>query len=167
MEDNALISLSEALAKLDREYNSNYSSPEAILALRKTIKTFNITIVDWNTLLNNISTAGSTLKAIYEIIPKLAETVFEQQRYVDEKISDFYNTAYRDRGSVANYSSLPENPQIGDTYNLAETGDNFMWNGAFWDKLSGDIIAGSGVSVNNNTISSLTTATDVVINLKD
>lgn len=87
--------------------------------------------------------------------------------YVDEIVREAIKDVYRDKGSVANYSSLPENPQVGDTYNLAETGDNFMWNGYFWDRLSGNLVAGSGVSVNDNTISSLTTATDVVINIKD
>ena len=51
----ALDKLQEALAKLEQQYKSTYRTPEAIYALMKTIKTFNITITDWNTLIDYIN----------------------------------------------------------------------------------------------------------------
>lgn len=56
--------------------------------------------------------------------------------YVDAKVSNVYKI----KGSVADYSSLPtENLTVGDTYNLLDTGDNYVWDGIAWDKLGGTI----------------------------
>jgi len=56
--------------------------------------------------------------------------------YVDSKVS----SVYKIKGSVADYSSLPtENLTVGDVYNLLDTGDNYVWDGTNWDKLSGTV----------------------------
>ena len=42
------------------------------------------------------------------------------------------------RGQVETYSKLPtKNLHIGDTYNVADTGENYAWNGSSWDLLTG------------------------------
>ena len=44
------------------------------------------------------------------------------------------------KGSVATYNELPtENLEIGDVYNVTDTGKNYAWNGTSWDELGGDI----------------------------
>lgn len=49
------------------------------------------------------------------------------------------------KGTVANYTDLPTNANIGDTYNITNSsdynkaGDNAVWNGTAWDILSGTI----------------------------
>lgn len=56
------------------------------------------------------------------------------------------STIYRYKGSVATYDQLPVASQvIGDAYNIAtddkshgiKAGDNVVWNGTYWDNLSG------------------------------
>lgn len=56
------------------------------------------------------------------------------------------STIYRYKGSVATYDQLPVASQvIGDSYNIAtddkshgiKAGDNVVWNGTYWDNLSG------------------------------
>lgn len=49
--------------------------------------------------------------------------------------SDLAN-AYRFKGSVANYASLPaENNASGDVWNVDATGMNYAWTGEAWDAL--------------------------------
>lgn len=49
--------------------------------------------------------------------------------------SDIAN-AYRYKGSVANYAALPaEGSQVGDVWNVEDTGMNYGWTGAEWDAL--------------------------------
>lgn len=45
---------------------------------------------------------------------------------VDNKISSAVNY----KGSVATYSALPNNPDVGDMYNVIETDENYIWAGA-------------------------------------
>lgn len=56
---------------------------------------------------------------------------FVTQSYVDSKVS----SVYKYKGSVANRESLPSNAEIGDTYNLEDTGANVAWDGTKWDDL--------------------------------
>ena len=71
----ALNKLQEALAKLEQQYKSTYRTPEAIYALMKTIKTFNITITDWNTLIDYINVVGLTLDSLYAIVPEIVMSI--------------------------------------------------------------------------------------------
>ena len=65
------------------------------------------------------------------------------KQYVDSAIS----SVYKYRGSVANQSALPSSNQtIGDVYNVEDTGDNFAWDGAKWDKLAGTVDLSSYVT---------------------
>jgi hypothetical protein len=50
-----------------------------------------------------------------------------------EKIS----TVYKFKGSVQTYADLPTNAEMGDVYDILDTGDNYAWTGTEWDKLSG------------------------------
>lgn len=61
------------------------------------------------------------------------------------KTSDI-STAYRIKGSVETYANLPENPTVGDVYNVkaadathnVKAGDNLVWSSDnAWDNLSG------------------------------
>lgn len=46
------------------------------------------------------------------------------------------STVYKYKGSVANYEALPQDSnQTGDTYNLTDTGMNYVWTGTAWDAL--------------------------------
>lgn len=77
-------------------------------------------------------------------------------------------TAYRYKGSLADYASLPtEGMETGDVYNIeaadkdhnVNAGDNVAWNGAAWDVLAGVVDlsgyvpkeTGKGLSANDFT----------------
>lgn len=58
------------------------------------------------------------------------------------------STVFRYKGSVDTYSQLPSDTQaVGDVYNIAtddnanniHAGDNVVWNGTYWDNLSGAV----------------------------
>ena len=49
------------------------------------------------------------------------------------------SAVYRYKGTVANEEALPASAEIGDTYNLQDTGMNVAWNGTAWDPLGADI----------------------------
>jgi len=71
--------LKEALATLDQQYHGTYRTPEAIYALMKTIKTFNITITDWNTLIDYVNVVGLTLDALYAVVPEIVDAIDSMQ----------------------------------------------------------------------------------------
>lgn len=81
--------LQEALAKLEQQYKSTYITPEAIDALMKTIKTFNITINDWNTLIEYIHVAGLTLDSLYAVVPELATSIIEAQQTTEQNLKQY------------------------------------------------------------------------------
>lgn len=57
---------------------------------------------------------------------------------LDEKISRALAGVFHYKGSVETFENLPSLEQeVGDTYNVLDTGDNYTWSGSAWDKLSG------------------------------
>jgi hypothetical protein len=46
------------------------------------------------------------------------------------------STIFHYKGNVETVADLPENAEVGDVYNVNETGANYAWNGEEWDKLS-------------------------------
>ena len=98
--------------------------------------------VDWENVQNkptNVSqftndsgyqTSGDVQQAINKAKEGLAT-----EEYVNNKVS----TVYRYKGTVANEEALPDSAEIGDTYNLEDTGMNVAWNGTVWDPLGIDI----------------------------
>ena len=67
--------LTEELNALDEQYDATYTTPESIIALLKTLQSFNITIEDWNKLVTYISNTGSTIDALLDILPDIIETI--------------------------------------------------------------------------------------------
>lgn len=57
------------------------------------------------------------------------------EEYVNSKTS----TVYRYKGTVANREALPSNAEVGDTYNLQDTGGNVSWDGTKWDDLGATV----------------------------
>ena len=47
------------------------------------------------------------------------------------------STVYKYKGTVADTNALPAKKQVGDVYNLEDTGDNVAWDGNSWDYLGG------------------------------
>jgi len=109
-----------------------------------------------------VITITPNMTGIYEGVAAAEAKLQESKEYTDNAVAN----VMRISGNLSP-EDFPENPSIGDTYNDPVSGSNFTWNGNNWDKLSETIGTGSGLSKSGNTISSLTTATDVIINIKD
>ena len=60
---------------------------------------------------------------------------FQTASDVQSAINTAVSSAYKYKGSVANREALPSNAQIGDVYNLEDTGANVAWDGTKWDDL--------------------------------
>lgn len=79
------------------------------------------------------------------------------EEYVNSKVS----AVYKYKGSVANKDALPESPELGDTYNLEDTGANVAWDGTKWDSLgmtidlSGYVQEDELVSITNGEIDNI------------
>lgn len=96
-----------------------------------------------------ISVTSGDKKGVYSIEAVGANAVLKE---VGAKI-DLSNyvtkgdisAVYKAKGSVATYNDLPTNAQVGDVYNVADTGKNYVWvknlvDGASgWDDLAGII----------------------------
>lgn len=81
---------------------------------------------------------GATSAGVSSIASSIASSM------IDARLTSVYTY----KGSVENYSSLPDSGQkVGDTYNVRnaddehgiKAGDNVAWNGTGWDDLSGQV----------------------------
>ena len=55
-----------------------------------------------------------------------------------KEIVDSIGTVLHYKGSVATYNDLPSSGQeVGDMYNVIDTGNNYVWAGTDWDEISG------------------------------
>lgn len=81
---------------------------------------------------------GATSAGVSSIASSIASSM------IDARLTSVYTY----KGSVENYSSLPNSDQkVGDTYNVRnaddehgiKAGDNVAWNGTGWDDLSGQV----------------------------
>lgn len=81
------------------------------------------------------ATAQAAMQVVAQIPSEYVKTAdFEAYKQeLDRKIT----TVYKFSGSVNTYESLPENPAVGDVYNVKEDGMNYAWTEDGWDSLGG------------------------------
>lgn len=99
--------------------------------------------VDWSNVQNKPTKVSQfTNDAGYlTTVPSEYITETELNAAISAKISSVMTY----KGTVANYSNLPSNASVGDTYNITNAssnnnaGDNLTWNGTSWDNLGGTI----------------------------
>lgn len=77
---------------------------------------------------NNVASAVGSVQG--DFVSKAEFAVFEKN--VNSKISSVYTV----KGSVETVEELPSSHSIGDVYNVLDTGANYVWTEAGWDKLS-------------------------------
>lgn len=81
------------------------------------------------------------------------QTASQVEATINAKVSSVMSY----KGTVANYTDLPSNASVGDTYNITnksdnnKAGDNAVWNGTSWDVLSGTIDLSSYVQLSDLT----------------
>ena len=67
---------------------------------------------------------------------KISTTANTLRNYTDTAVNAAVAKVYRVMGNVPDLQHLPDDPQIGDVYNIGNTGYNVVWTGTEWDKLS-------------------------------
>jgi hypothetical protein len=83
-----------------------------------------------------LPTTGGTITGALSVQTPTQGAHAATKAYVDSAVS----SVYKYKGSVANQSALPSAGQtVGDVYNVEDTGDNYAWDGAKWDKLAGTV----------------------------
>ena len=83
-----------------------------------------------------LPTTGGTITGALSVQTPTQDAHAATKAYVDSAVS----AVYKYKGSVANQSALPDSDQtVGDVYNVEDTGDNYAWDGAKWDKLAGTV----------------------------
>lgn len=88
--------------------------------------------------ISEINTTLANYETIADVNSKLAN--YSTTAQMDEAIATAVSSAYKYKGSVATYGNLPSSGnQVGDVYNVEDTGDNYAWTGTDWDKLSGTV----------------------------
>lgn len=86
---------------------------------------------------------------------------FQTASEVQSAIKSATSTVLRYKGTVANREALPSNAEVGDTYNLQDTGGNVAWDGTKWDDLgetvdlSGYVQESELVAITNGEIDSI------------
>ena len=76
---------------------------------------------------------GDTVASDTKTFNEVVEDIDDIRKDIDER---FFGV-YKFKGTVPTVADLPATGNtIGDTYNIAETGSNYAWDGQNWDKLS-------------------------------
>ncbi len=92
---------------------------------------------DLNTQWSTYKTDLTKQQSDYETNLNGQMTTFKSE--TEAEIAEKLSKVYRLCGSVANYEALPKNAEVGDVYNLLDTGVNYVWTGTEWDSLAGII----------------------------
>ena len=131
----------------DRQKVSNIVDYVTTMRSTTSINTINLSLDKKNVITGSTYTTGSvTFKsASSKSAGILTASYFEKldalpsTDELDQKINTAIGSVYRVKGSVANYEALPtEDVNIGDVYNLEDTGANYVATSSTpdWDKLS-------------------------------
>ena len=108
-------------------------------------------------------------------IENLSGSTVDAIEGLEQTINTKISAAYIYKGSVANYSDLPESGKtVGYVYNVVNAngaipaGTNYAWNGTAWDALGGsvDLSGYATTAVTNDLRSDLTTAQGDITTLK-
>ena len=79
----------------------------------------------------------------------LMRVISDTKRELEDLIEGKVASVFIYRGQVADMKSLPTGATIGDVYDVAETGSNYVWNGVNWDKLSETVDLSGYVKLEN------------------
>lgn len=98
-----------------------------------------------NAVIGEDAVGDTPATGLYALINSKADS---DNVYTKDEVNNLVGSVYHYRGSKANYSDLPtEGQTIGDVWNIENAdsanginaGDNVVWNGTDWDKLSGNV----------------------------
>lgn len=87
---------------------------------------------------NAVNKAEKTVEDAKQIIVEIPTEYVRTETFeaFRDEITSKVSSVYHFKGSVADYDSLPIINEIGDVYNLLDSGANYAWTSTGWDKLS-------------------------------
>ena len=85
---------------------------------------------------DEIITKANLNSEIALINSSLNEKANADNVYTKAEINAKLSSAMHFMGTKQTYGDLPNNPEIGDMWNILDTGINYAWDGENWDKLS-------------------------------
>ena len=130
-----------SLTKKENDYESDLTNQWSTYKsdLTKQQNTFEDKITEQQTDISNqwatYKTDLTKQQEDYETNLNGQMTTFRSE--TEAEITEKLSKVYRPCGSVANYDALPKNAEVGDVYNLLDTGVNYAWTGTEWDSLAG------------------------------
>lgn len=77
-----------------------------------------------------------TIETMNQLLSEKADSI---NVYTKSEVDAKLVSALRYKGSVASEDDLPEDAELGDVYNVEDTGSNYAWNGTDWDNLGGSV----------------------------
>lgn len=96
---------------------------------------------DGNSLVNNNKIVDLIiLNTLMANIDDLTNYYKKTETYNKTEIDSKISAVFKYKGAVATYSNLPTtNRQVGDVWDVQDSGKNYAWNGTNWDDLGGSI----------------------------
>lgn len=85
---------------------------------------------------------GTIIRSLPEKVSHIGEQQEETQIQLDNlqaRVEAALAGVLHYKGSVATYSDLPNEAEIGDVYNVIDTGANYAWTGSEWDELGSSV----------------------------
>lgn len=128
-----------AEAVVQDDLNNYYTKTENDTLLNAKANADNVyTKAESNALLDNKVDASEVYDKteLENLLEDKADKTALENYYTKEQIDEKTSTLFNYKGQVQTVAELPNNANIGDTYNVVETGANYTWNGNEWDKLS-------------------------------
>lgn len=98
---------------------------------------------------------GTIVRSLPEQVSYNDERINEQREEIDTlaaRIESALAGVLHYKGSVATYADLPADAEIGDVYNVIDTGANYAWTGTEWDELGqtvdlSNLVAKTGINI--------------------
>ena len=87
---------------------------------------------------------------------------FQTASDVQSAINSAVSSVLKYKGTVANREALPSNAEVGDTYNLQDTGGNVAWDGTKWDDL-GETVDLSGYVQESDLVAITNQEIDIIV----
>ena len=84
---------------------------------------------------NNAKTSENNAESYYNNAKEQADFAKNSADLAQDALKSITGV-YRVKGSVASYTNLPISGDVGDVYNVLDTGSNYVWTDSGWDKLS-------------------------------
>lgn len=102
-----------------------------------------VTGLSYNSTTKQISVAsvanGESITGTVLNIHEGYSTTAEMNTAITTAVNQAVSSAVIYKGTVASYSNLPTDAEVGHLYNVTDTGKNYVWNGTEWDDQGGTV----------------------------